>query len=759
MQPSLVTPVERPLRRVSSSRTTLETQQSAGSGDCFSVISDRGDGKLLERSNSQYVLAQVVRGGGGEMGSIHESDYGTDAAGFPLHKRSYSGDLGIKKNRTVVTYCLGAILSLFLLVQIFSGGFGLFSPTSALCGMKQMPYIFEKNQVMEERLNRVGSWKPMTYSVKENKDSSHVPTSSSQPQHQSVNDNTVGSALYSSKDEGQTFQYIEKPREKDDRQDNSVTDNPQQRQSSGIDQSMRNESDRRNSAERNSAGVAQSNSKSVVVQDDGRRSNLDSTSLVQQSSLRARIKTESSEVQPTTTDSAAATQTDTSSVKEQQEQSTSLEEVEVKPQEDSWYMRPAYNYQQCIEEGPNHQKPQQATDGYLLTFANGGLNQMRTAICDMVAVARVMNATLVIPELDHTSYWADPSQFGDVFDVEKFITLLQDDVRIVRELPSELRALPVYEMAPRSWSEIPYYEETVAPLLKQHKVVRFILTDSRLANNRIPEEVQRLRCKANYRALKFQPSIEDLGQKIISRLRVKGPYIAMHLRFEKDMLAFSGCTFGLSAEEAEELRVIRYNVSRWKEKEIDPVMRRAEGGCPLTPHEIGLMLRAMGYPRKTMIYVASGQIYGGEERMKDFTSLFPNVVTKETIATPEEMQQFSDYQNRLAAIDYMVAVDADVFVPSYEGNMARAVQGHRRFNGHKITLIPDRVELVKLLDQYQSGEIDWSQLQKAVVRTHRNRQGSPHVRKSLSPSRAKLEENFYANPLPGCICEVGSGTQ
>ena len=98
----------------------------------------------------------------------------------------------------------------------------------------------------------------------------------------------------------------------------------------------------------------------------------------------------------------------------------------------------------------------------------------------------------------------------------------------------------------------------ILPLVRKHKVVHFSKTDSRLANNGLPLKLQKLRCYVNYNALRFTPSIEALGNKMVSILRRTGSFIVLHLRYEMDMLAFSGCTHGCSDEETEELTRMRY---------------------------------------------------------------------------------------------------------------------------------------------------------------------------------------------------------
>ncbi|XP_057970443.1 rhamnogalacturonan I rhamnosyltransferase 1-like isoform X2 [Malania oleifera] len=321
-------------------------------------------------------------------------------------------------------------------------------------------------------------------------------------------------------------------------------------------------------------------------------------------------------------------------------------------------------------------------NGYLMVSCNGGLNQMRAAICDMVAIARYLNVTLIVPELDKSSFWADPSEFKDIFDVNHFITSLRDEVRILKELPPRLKKRvelgKFYSLPPISWSNISYYYNQILPLVQKYKVVHLNKTDARLANNGLPSDIQKLRCRVNFSALRFTSEIEELGRKVVRILRKNGPFLVLHLRYEMDMLAFSGCTHGCNNDEAEELTRMRYAYPWWKEKVIDSELKRREGLCPLTPEETALTLSALGIDHNIQIYIAAGEIYGGERRMASLAAAFPNVVRKETLLEPSDLRFFQNHSSQMAALDYLVSLESDIFVPTYDGNMAKVVEGHRR---------------------------------------------------------------------------------
>ncbi|MFS7962459.1 putative GDP-fucose protein O-fucosyltransferase [Helianthus anomalus] len=412
---------------------------------------------------------------------------------------------------------------------------------------------------------------------------------------------------------------------------------------------------------------------------------------------------------------------------------------------DIWKSKSSKFYYGCSERGPHYAPPvhEPLSNGYLLIATSGGLNQQRIGITDAVVVARILNATLVVPELDHHSFWKDDSDFANIFDVDWFISFLAKDIQVVKRIPDKymraLEKLPYTKLVPRK-SEPQYYLDEVLPTLLRRHVVQLTKFDYRLAYD-LDEELQRLRCRVNYHALRFTKPLQKLGHKLVMEMRnMAKRYIAVHLRFEPDMLAFSGCYYGGGDKVRDELGEIR---KRWKTLPdiLSDGEARKQGKCPLTPHEVGLMLRALGFNNETYIYVASGEIYGGEATLQPLRELFPNFYTKEMLAS-KELQPFLPFSSRLAAIDYIVCDQSDVFVTNYNGNMAKVLAGRRRYMGHKRTIRPNARKLSALFLQRES--MPWTTFSKKVKSAQRGFMGEPD---DMKPGL-----NFHEYPS-SCICK------
>nr|TKR90441.1 hypothetical protein D5086_0000233380 [Populus alba] len=118
-------------------------------------------------------------------------------------------------------------------------------------------------------------------------------------------------------------------------------------------------------------------------------------------------------------------------------------------------------------------------------------------ICNAIALASLLNATLVLPRFLYSNVWKDPSQFGDIYQEQYFMNIMKDEVNIVKELPSHLKSLDIEAIGGlitdadivKEATPIDYLTKTL-PLLLQNGVVHLLGFGNRLGFDPLPSKLQ-----------------------------------------------------------------------------------------------------------------------------------------------------------------------------------------------------------------------------------------------------------------------------
>ncbi|KAI6691369.1 hypothetical protein NL676_028197 [Syzygium grande] len=373
--------------------------------------------------------------------------------------------------------------------------------------------------------------------------------------------------------------------------------------------------------------------------------------------------------------------------------------------------------------------PAEKNNGFIYAKVYGGFEKIRTSICDLVAVSRLLNATLVIPEIQESTRAKGISfkfrSFSYIYNEDQFLTALSNDIVIVKSLPPHMKGAmkkkqyPVFK--PKATSSPRFYANEVLPKLKKAKVIVLVLTGGGCLQPVLHpdlEEYQRLRCRVSFHALQFRPEVLALGRRMVERLRAAGqPYLAYHSGLVRDTLAYHGCAELFQDVHTELIQYRRAQMIKQgiitDQLNVDSHALKANGSCPLMPEEVGLLLRGNGLSSKNK------NIFGCKQELSDLvgpeTQLPLDVFQTPPVKSVEELKEEWDkagprprplppppdrpvyrhekegwygwiterntepdpspidlrrQAHRLlwAALDYIVSVEADAFIPGFNND-------------------------------------------------------------------------------------------
>lgn len=281
--------------------------------------------------------------------------------------------------------------------------------------------------------------------------------------------------------------------------------------------------------------------------------------------------------------------------------------------------------------------------------------------------------------------------FGDIYDIEKFVSSLDGVVKVVKTQPAEISAknLAVLRIPNRVTED--YIFENIEPVFKSKGNVRlatYFPSVNMKKGESEPEERTSVGCLAMFETLELQPQVREVVDSMVNRLKTlsrksDSEFVAVDVRL--DMLNHKGC--------------------------------QGSKKC-FGPQEIALFLKKLRFDKNSAIYLTQSRWDSSLDSVKD---LFPKTYTKvinnkllmnylrtkyntkynffyffyfnlqEGIMPMEMKEKFlgSDSSEYEKVIDFYVCAESDVFVPAISGLFYANVVGKRIGLGKTQVLVPD----------------------------------------------------------------------
>ncbi|KAI3775180.1 hypothetical protein L1987_49749 [Smallanthus sonchifolius] len=322
-------------------------------------------------------------------------------------------------------------------------------------------------------------------------------------------------------------------------------------------------------------------------------------------------------------------------------------------EEEAATLRPCWS--KSILEEPEESK------GFVTFSLTNGPEYHVSQVTNAVLVARYLKATLVIPDI-RGSEPGDFRNFGDIYDIEKFVSSLKGVVKVVRTPHGELSSENIAVLRIPNRVTEDYIASNIEPVFKTKGNVRLAtyFPSVNMKKPRIPESEERnsVGCLAMFGTLKLQSEVQEVVDSMVDRLKTLSrksgsEFVAIDLRL--DMLEQKGCQGS----------------------------KKCYG-----PQEIAGFLKKLGIDKNSVVYLTQSRWDSSLDSIKDF---FPKTYTKEGIMPMDKKERFleSDSSEYEKVIDFYVCSESDVFVPAISGLFYANVAGKRIGLGKTKIVVPD----------------------------------------------------------------------